>query len=323
MPVIKHSYQWIFNINKLSREVLFFCLLFSSASCYTAPSAHFPKELVNWKACEMNPVFTPQGKNHWDTKIRERGYIIHDDGLFHFWYTGYDGTATGTKLLGYATSTNGYQWQPHANNPIYSKLWTEDMQVIKNNDQYYMVAEGKDDIAHMLVSADGINWSELGPLDIRMKNGKPISAGPRGTPTLWIENDIWYLFYERNDAAVWLATSTDQKIWTHIQDEPVFTRGPDQYDKYAVAFNQIIKYQGSYYALYHAANTENWLTWSINIARSDDLIHWIKYPANPIIEHNKSSAILVPVNNRWWLYSMHRQVDLFLPPDASCKIVWQ
>ncbi len=70
-----------------------------------------------------------------------------------------------------------------------------------------MFAEGKNDIAHQLSSADGRHWDELGPLDVRLRNGSPIPAGPYGTPTIWFENGTWYLFYERRDQGVWLATS--------------------------------------------------------------------------------------------------------------------
>ena len=32
---------------------------------------------------------------------------------------------------------------------------------------------------------------------------------PCGTPTVWIENGVWYLFYEWNDKGVWLAKTND------------------------------------------------------------------------------------------------------------------
>ena len=32
------------------------------------------------------------------------------------------------------------------------------MFVLKHEDKYFMFAEGKNDIAHLLTSADGINW---------------------------------------------------------------------------------------------------------------------------------------------------------------------
>ena len=103
-----------------------------------------------------------------------------------------------------------------------------------------------------MTSTDGRNWTDQGSLDIRKTNGKPIDPGPYGTPTAWFENGTWYLFYERGDLGVWLATSKDLKVWTNVQDDPVIAMGPEPYDKTAVAINQVVKRDGFYYAFYHA-----------------------------------------------------------------------
>ena len=91
---------------------------------------------------------------------------------------------------------------------------------------YFMFAEGKNDIAHLLTSTDGRKWTDLGSLDIRKTDGTPISPGPYGTPTAWFENGTWYLFYERGDQGVWLATSKDLKVWTNVQGRPGHRHGP-------------------------------------------------------------------------------------------------
>ena len=49
----------------------------------------FPKELVQFTPIPQNPVFTGTGTNTWDTKIRERGFILKEDGIYHMWYTGF------------------------------------------------------------------------------------------------------------------------------------------------------------------------------------------------------------------------------------------
>jgi hypothetical protein len=85
-------------------------------------------------------------------------------------------------------------------------------------------------------SADRIHWKEHGPLDIRYSNGKPLTKGPFGTPAARLENNTWYLFYERDDLGIWLATSTDLKVWKNVQDEPVIKMGPELYHKYAICF---------------------------------------------------------------------------------------
>ncbi len=181
----------------------------------------FPEELVDFVPYDHNPVFAGTNKNTWDKMIRERGYILKEGDLYRLWYTGYNPDSSETKYLGYATSNDGIHWTRYPGNPIHRTSWVEDMQVVKHDGRYYMFAEGKNDIAHMLTSADGINWKEEGALDIRQTDGNPISRGPYGTPTIWIENGKWYLFYERRDAGIWLAVSNDRKIWRNVTSDVI------------------------------------------------------------------------------------------------------
>jgi beta-1,2-mannobiose phosphorylase / 1,2-beta-oligomannan phosphorylase len=278
----------------------------------------FPAELVHFVPYDKNPVFSGTDTSTWDRHIRERGYILKEDAEYHMWYTGYE-DEEGVKHLGYATSQDGYNWIRYATNPIYADGWVEDMSVVKQDSLYYMFAEGRGDTAHLLTSSDRIHWTEQGNLDIRQTTGNPIKPGAYGTPAIWVENGTWYLFYERGDLGIWLATSKDLKVWTNVQDEPVITTGPTAYDKYAVAMNQVIKYEGRYYGYYHATAYKDWREWSTNVAVSNDLIHWKKYSGNPIIGENKSSGILVNDGKRWQLYTMHEKVNVHLPAGDSLQ----
>jgi hypothetical protein len=277
----------------------------------------FPPELVRFIPYRDNPVFKA-ARGEWDARIRERGWIMREDGLYKLWYTGYDGTADGLRMLGYATSTDGIRWTRHPRNPLLKDVWVEDMMVVKHDGKYYMFAEGRHDRAHLLVSGNGLDWAPVGKLDIRKKNGQPISEGAYGTPTAWLEDGLWHLFYERDDLGVWLATSRDLKVWTNVRDEPVLTPGPAAYDKDLIALNQIIKHKGRYYAYYHgsAKAGPNKGLWSTAVATSTDLIHWEKYPLNPLqpMAENKSSGILVPDGAGFRLYTMHPEVNLHVPP---------
>lgn len=276
----------------------------------------FPPELTCFAPAVHNPVFAGEGPGHWDVKIRERGWIMREEDGYHLWYTGYDGTREGTKLLGYATSPDGLKWTRHPDNPIYRDGWVEDMMVVKEGNTYYMFAEGRDDQAQLLTSTDRIHWTRVGALDIRTTDGKPIPSGPYGTPTAWYEKGTWYLFYERKDLGIWLATSRDLKVWKHVQDEPVIALGPGEYDKAAVAMNQIIKYKDRYYACYHGSpGGPSPYKWTSNLATSTDLIHWTKYPGNPLqpLEENKSSNLLIHDGRQFRLYTMHGQVIVHFP----------
>ncbi|MGN6437735.1 MAG: glycosylase [Agriterribacter sp.] len=276
----------------------------------------FPHELVHFTPLKNNPVFAGTNAATWDSLIRERGYILKEDSVYYLWYTGYNNQDE-TKHLGLATSPDGLNWTRHPANPIHTTKWVEDMSVIKVDSVYYMFAEGKDDVAHLLTSTDRVHWTERGDLDIRKKNGEPIDKGAYGTPAIWRENNTWYLFYERGDLGIWLATSADLATWTNVQDEPVIKMGPDSYDQYAVAMNQVIKYNGKYYGYYHASAYKDWREWSTNVAVSNDLIHWKKYAGNPIVGNNTSSGILVNDGAQYRLYTMHPAVNVYFPAEDS------
>lgn len=319
------------NIKSTAKATAFILLLtlgLASVSCNKSSTADetetaaarnaFPDELVSFIPYKNNPLFTGTGQDTWDEKIRERGYILREDDGYHLWYTGYreHGDDT-TRRLGYATSPDGISWTRYEKNPIFPDGWVEDMMVIKHDSLYYMFAEGVNDIAHLLTSKDKINWTEHGPLQIKQTNGEPLSPGPYGTPSVFIKGDVWYLFYERNDEGIWVATSTDLKEWKNIQDEPVLNMGPEEYDKYGVAFNQVVRYGNRYYAYYHGTPTKDWSLWNTDVAVSDDLVHWKKYAGNPILEDNQSSGILVDDGTQYRLYTMHEQVNLHFPKGSQ------
>lgn len=284
------------------------------ASSQDRPS-QFPDNLTQWVPATITPVFTGAGGDAWDRRIRERGWILRDQGVYHLWYTGYNDDRASGRFLGHATSPDGLRWTRDPANPLVTDSWVEDVCVVRARGLFHMFAEGKDDIAHRLTSPDGTHWTERGPLDIRRVDGSPIPPGPRGTPTVWIEGDLWYLFYERGDLGVWLATSRDQDVWTNVSDQPVLPMGPKTYDQAAVAMNQILKRDGVYYAIYHANSERPWKDWTTCVARSTDLIHWEKHPGNPIVGGNCSSGIVVDGPQGAWLFTMHPEVRPFQNPD--------
>ncbi len=301
------------NKNSILLLGLFLSVVLGATSWADEP---FPPELVRFRAADSNPVFRGGGAGHWDVRIRERGWILREGDTYHMWFTGYDGTPTGLRMLGYATSNDGYEWTKHPANPLDREHWIEDMIVVKRGDTYYMFAEGYQDRPYLLTSQDRVHWTRLRQLDVRRTDGQRIEEGPYGTPTVWLENGVWHLFYERRDLGIWLATSRDLQVWKNVQDDPVLSPGPGEYDEHLVAMNQIVIYKGRYYAYYHGSSrTHNPGQWTTNVATSNDLIHWTKFSNNPLlpVAENKSSGILVHDRQQYRLYTMHPEVHVHLP----------
>ena len=265
-------------------------------------------------------VFTA-APGRWDSLIRERGWIMRDQGQWKMWYTGYreDDSSANRMKLGYATSSDGIHWKRHSEQPIFDEVWVEDMMIVRRGRRLYMFAEGARDQAQLLVSQDGITWKRQGALDIRTTKGSPIPAGPYGTPTAWYEDGTWYLFYERRDAGIWLAVSTDMKTWTNVSDEPLIRPGPDDYDSLMIAMNQVIRLNGTYYAVLHGTGSpQKPRDWCTYFAVSEDLRTWKKCSEGPVlpVKANRSSGVLVHDGKRYRLYTMHGRVDLHLPAEG-------
>jgi hypothetical protein len=285
----------------------------------------FPGELVAFGPPSAAPLFSGGGPQAWDRDLRERGWIARDGDCWHLWYTGSNTDRDPIRRLGHATSDDGLNWTRDPANPLLPNHWVEDGCVVtaagpRGRHCRWMFAEGEGDIAQLLVSRDRTRWRPCGPLDIRLRDGSPIPAGPRGTPAVWLECGVWHLYYERKDEGVWLATSRDLVTFTNISDEPVLACGPEAYDRHGIAIDQIVRFRGRYYAYYHSSSDPNRRTWQTCIATSTDLIHWEKWSGNPLFPvdpaHPKqSSATLVFDGSRHRLYTTHPDVRVRFSVD--------
>ena len=134
--------------------------------------------LVHWKPLPQNPVFTGTGHDTWDRKIRERGYIL----------------PVATEAMTFGTPDMRAIARPRCRlamprHPMAS-IGRETREIPYSPDRgsricasctgrtYFMFAEGKNDIAHLLKSTDGRTWIDHGALDIRKLDGKPIEPRP-------------------------------------------------------------------------------------------------------------------------------------------------
>jgi len=310
----KSKYHHPTMITRSLPSILVLVALLAAVPCRADEVANFPTELVDFGPASSVPLFAGGGDAAWDKNIRERGWIRREGpDRWRLWYTGYNDEQSPLRLLGHATSTDGLNWTRDPAGPLVQGDWIEDMCVVRDAGRLVMFAEGEGDIAHLLDSADGLAWEERGPLDIRLTSGAPIPEGPRGTPAVWHEKGVWWLFYERADQGIWVATSRDLVTFTNVTDEPVIRLGPDPYDTRMIAVDQIVKHRGRYYAYYHASALGERGRWCTCIARSDDLVHWTKYSGNPIVpvddaHPGTSSSLLIPDGTRHRLYTTHPEV---------------
>lgn len=265
--------------------------------------------LVNFKPAAGNPILQPGPPGSWDENIRERGWFMYENGMYHVWYGGwqgaYDHAVPNLVKLGYAYSTDGINWTKYAGNPIYTQKWTEDIAVVKDGGTYYLYAEdentadGDGAVIDLYTSTDKINWTRYGT--VLAPTGNAWESSDVGTPTVWKEGHTWYMLYEglRNSIAgqVGLATSSDGKSWTRDAGNPVLANPHDaQLD---IAIDSIINISGVYYAYGHYDTGGH--KWVGAMLASTNLTAWAIYP-----DHSSffNSPVIVDNGVNYLLYGL-------------------
>ncbi|MDR2763723.1 MAG: hypothetical protein LBB90_01680 [Tannerella sp.] len=89
--------------------------------------------------------------------------------------------------------------------------------------------------------------------------------------------------YELRPGYEGVATSADGLHWTRASDEPVlsvYQKDCKEWEKDCIYQPWLVEHEGAYYNFYNAAQggIEN-----MGLALSNDLIHWVRYPFNPVI----------------------------------------
>ena len=253
----------------------------------------------------------------WDVAHRERGWLLRDGDRLRLWYTGYDGTLEGLRRLGLADVNDG-EFRRVSDRPISPDgVWVEDVCVVRDGPTYHLFCEGRlgergGGWIHRLSSADGREWTHEGPIAIEAADGSPLPPGPTGTPVVVRHDEHWWLFYERFDAGIWVATSADLKTWTNASDQPVFRPSESGFDSELIAFNQIVRDGDRWVALYHGSDREaKPRLWACGAAASDDLMTWTRLSEAPFTRpaENLSSPSAIRIGGQWRLYTTHGRVD--------------
>ena len=289
--------------------------MFLALLCVLSADPAFPDGLVRFAPGE--PAAFSTDNLPWASAVRERGAIVElSGGGLRLYFTGYDGTREGIKRVGIAESADGGRtWTAQPDPVTPDGLWTEDPFVFHDGEWYQMLAEGRGDEPHRLSSSDGVEWTPHGPLSVRRADGTRIGV-PIGTPVVVRHAGVWHLLYERRDAGIWLATSGDLQDWINVADEPVFAPSAGGFDSQMIAFNQVVRRGGRYYAFYHGTDGPTKpRPWAVGVAVSDDLRTWRRFEGNPITDpaDNRSSPWVVDVEGRPRMFTTHGSVQVHRP----------
>jgi predicted GH43/DUF377 family glycosyl hydrolase len=115
-------------------------------------------------------------------------------------------------------------------------------------------------------------------------------------PEVVFHDGLFYLFYQRLHAdnywEIYVATGTDGIRFDFENETRVFgpSRIEGRFDAHSVATARIFKEDDYFYMTYAACTKYLDYPESIGLARSQDLIHWERYPHNPIFERGEAGT---------------------------------
>lgn len=227
----------------------------------------------------------------WDQQFREVGNVLFDKDLklYIMIYSGYIAPyAEDDVYLGIATSTDGITWTKGGESSD-GRLQTitraaEDPYLVKHLGTYYLYCEDKEDVPfrniRLYTSTDLTNWTDRGDV-LDIGSGSSWDSVDVSSPTVLVENGIFYLFYEGRKAgqegAVGLATSTDGLTFTKNASNPRIT-GTNLSSVITWADHMvpddIFKVGNKYYMTFHANDLTQWQD---GMAVSSNLTSWKDY----------------------------------------------
>ena len=255
---------------------------------------------------KTTPLLKPESAN-WDDEYVSSGTVIYDstNSLFRMWYTGGQGVLTGQ--VGYATSTDGINWQKYGNMPVLEEgppgSWDHQAvggpTVVIVNDTCRMWYIGASDEIVLQIgyatSTDGINWTKYEnnpvvrvdttagswdstwiyePCVIYNESGFHMwYTGARGD---WTDYDPW-------EMGVGYATSTDGINWTKHASNPVFKENtPVNWDDLHVGEQTVLFHNAMFHMWYKGLNSAP-TSFQIGYATSADGISWQRSESNPVL----------------------------------------
>lgn len=247
-----------------------------------------------WVKYNNNPVLDIGSPNAWDGGRIFYHFILFDGAKYRMWYTGYNPTLNAPPAIGYAISSDGLSWTKYANNPILKPIpggfedeGVYEPVVIYDGIRFRMWYDGTSQSQSSFAtgyatSSDGINWTRYVANPV-LKGGPAGSWDAQGGFPSTVHFDgtgfkMWYTGSDGRTLRFGYATSTDGINWSKYANNPILDIGPPGAWDTNYIFLPDVMFDGSNYQMWYEGFA------GIGHANSSDGIHWIKDPANPVLE---------------------------------------
>jgi hypothetical protein len=238
---------------------------------------------MTWTKSISNPVLvgTP---GDWDGGSVEHGSdVLQEGGIYKMWYEG--SADYGVRHTGYATSTDGIDWNKYPGNPViqagpegYDQEVAGHGSVLHEGGVYkrwYHAMGNQGAIIAYATAPDEVTWTKQGPVLLPEPGGWDEFA-LWGPSVLNLDGTYW-MWYSASGpmgpATIGVVTSTDGISWTRFLTGPVLFGDAPIGDPMVISDGGKLKMWYSNYAL-----------GTVDYAESEDGINWTLYPENPVLE---------------------------------------
>jgi predicted GH43/DUF377 family glycosyl hydrolase len=247
-----------------------------------------------WNPSNANPVLTGTLRT-WDARGEHAPFVLKEDGLYKMWYEGEYG---GIRRLGYATSTNGIDWQKYAGNPLltpgpdgFDQTYVGHGTIIREDGTYKLWYHADGDRGHVIAyatSPDGVTgWTKAGAV-LETNTGGWDDTSIWGPTVVKVGGTYWMWYSAQSSTyggAIGVVTSTDGLNWQRFTVGPVLTATSQ-----AIADPHVISDSGRLMIWY-----QDWQEGVLNVAESQDGINWTVLPESPALTPGASGEWGQPV----------------------------
>ena len=228
---------------------------------------------INWRKLFPAPILTTDGSSWWETTyVRASTVTKESDNLYRMWYAGQNAS---NYRIGYATSTDGFNWTKYVSNPVlnFGLSWeathVQMPSVLKDDDGSYKMwymGQGSNWQIGYATSPDEINWikynSGASPV-LTIGDSGDWDDYHVGAPFVMKESDgIYKMWYSGNDNPNWrigYAYSSNGIDWTKYGTTSVLNLGADTtWDDYGHYKPYVIREDGTYKMWFSGNDSSNW-----------------------------------------------------------------
>jgi predicted GH43/DUF377 family glycosyl hydrolase len=255
----------------------------------------------DWKRDMEGPIVSLGSEGQFDDRHIFAPAVALEEGRFWLWYSGSRGTP-GNRVfrLGLTTSTDGKQFEKHADNPVLqfadaahsvltpALLRSADGSVLREDGKLRMwfsaARLGKSGLhtLHQSHSADGIHWDEPSPALLENAYCPTVLKTERGY-------EMWFSDVSRRPWVIRHAASVDGNQW-QVTPRPALVLS-QSWEGEVLVYPTVIQIDGTYLMWYgsydHAVRRE---TTAIGFAASRDGKVWYKHPDNPMLRPDPKRA---------------------------------